>query len=373
MGSLGFHDGHFKIMQITDTQEHYFVNPDTVKLIRLALERERPDLVVLTGDQIAGYSPTFLGQTEKKITGTLDALLRPFDDCGVPFCMTFGNHDNNCGISNPEQMPIYRAHPTFLPGTPRSEDDPGTLSLTLKDSRGEKDVFALYLIDSGGKNPDGSYAAVQPAQIDWFRRERDRLEKENGALLPALVFQHIPLPEYYSVLKQVPKGTPGAVEAFFDHANEFYVLPDEAVARGDFLHESPAAPPFNTGEFSALKEKGDVLGVFCGHDHINSFVLPLDGIDLGYTQGSGFHVYGPGKQRGVRVFTLNEDDLTRYETHTVTMEDLTNDPLSEPWMEFVLERMPTSMQPVLRAAKRVGIAALGLGAAAAAVKLAKRR
>ncbi len=368
MADLRFHDGRFKIMQITDTQEHFFVNSDTVKLIRLALEREKPDLVVLTGDQIAGYSPTFFGKTMEKITRTLDTLLQPIDEAGVPFCMTFGNHDSNCGISNKAQMPIYEAHPTFVAGNQRSEDDPGTLSLTIKSSTGDEDVFALYLFDSGGKKSDGSYDAVKPEQIEWYRSERDRLSDSNGAPLPALVFQHIPLPEYFDVLKLVPRGTDGAVEAFFDHADEFYVLPDEALQRGDFMHESPAAPPVNTGEFPAFKEKGDVLGVYCGHDHINSFVLPLDGIDLGYTQGCGFHVYGPGMHRGVRVFTLNETNPTHYETYTITMEDLSNDPLAEPWMEFILQHMPSSVQPVLRAAKKIGAATLAIGAAAVIVK-----
>ncbi len=372
MNDLCFRDGQFKIMQISDTQEHAFVNPDTVKLIRLALKREQPDLVVLTGDQIAGYSPTFYGRTMEKITRTLHELLQPFDDLGIPFCMTFGNHDNNCGISNRAQIAIYEKHPAFLAGNRRSKDDPGTLSLTIKDASGKKDLFALYLFDSGGKLPDGSYDAVKPEQIEWYRRERDRLSDSSGAPLPALVFQHIPLPEYYSVLNRVAKGFPGAVEAFFDHAGEFYVLPEEAVQRGDFMHESPAASAFNTGEFAAFKEKGDVCGVYCGHDHINSFVLPLEGLDLGYTQGSGFHVYGPGKQRGVRVFTLHEDDLRRYETYTVTFGELTDEPLCEPWMEFILERMPTSFQPVLRSLKRIALVFGGVAAAAAAYRIFKR-
>ena len=373
MDALHFHNGQFKIMQITDTQEHHRVNPDTVKLIRLALAREKPDLVVFTGDQIAGYSPFYRGETYQKISRTIDALLQPIDEVGVPFCMTFGNHDSNCGIPNKAQMPIYAAHPTFLCGEPHCEDDPGTTMLTIKDSSSEKDVFALYLIDSGCQKLDGSYAAVQQDQIDWYRSVRDKLADENGDYLPTFVFQHIPLPEYYNVLKQVPKGTNGAVEAFFDHANEFFVLPDEAIAQGDFMLESPAAPPENNGEFAAFKEKGDVIGVFCGHDHNNSFVLPLDGIDLGYTQGSGFHVYGPGKKRGVRVFTLNENDPRSYETHTVTMEDLSDDKPAEPLAEFVLTHMPASVQPVIRAVKRAGAVAVGVAAAAVIIKFAKKK
>lgn len=45
-------DGLFKIMQITDMQEIPKVSPDTMALLDAAIEDEKPDLVVYTGDQI---------------------------------------------------------------------------------------------------------------------------------------------------------------------------------------------------------------------------------------------------------------------------------------------------------------------------------
>ena len=345
---LQFKNGRFTLMQITDAQENHTVNPDTVKLISLALDRVKPDLVVFTGDQLKGYSPSFRGDTIRKISRTIADLLRPLEDRGVPFCVTFGNHDSNCGIPNAAQMKIYASHKGFVSGHVRSSEDPGTFSLQIKDSRGKKDIFNLYVIDSGGKGPDGVYQPVTPARIAWFRQERERLFAANGAYLPAIVFQHIPLPEYYDVLKRVPKGTDGAVEAFYSHAGEYYVLPDEALRRGDFMLESPAAPDDNTGELDALTEKGDVLGVWVGHDHINSFSIEHRGILLGYTQGCGFHTYGPGAKRGVRVFTLHEDDPRRFETHTVTMEALCDYQPAKPVTEFVMTHAPSSPRQVLK-------------------------
>ena len=75
--------------------------------------------------------------------------------------------------------------------------------------------------------------------------------------------------------------------------------------------ESPASPDVNTGEFEAMSEKGDVLGIYVGHDHNNSFVVKYKGVDLGYTQGAGFNVYGPGENRGVRIFELDVDCTSR--------------------------------------------------------------
>lgn len=48
-------DGLFKIMQITDMQEIPKISPDTMALLDAAIEDEKPDLVVYTGDQIKGY------------------------------------------------------------------------------------------------------------------------------------------------------------------------------------------------------------------------------------------------------------------------------------------------------------------------------
>lgn len=355
--SLHFHNGKFKIMQITDTQELHKVNPDTIRLISLALDREKPDLVVFTGDQIKGYSATFKGDTKRKITETLGEIFRPVIERGIPFTATFGNHDRNCGIENTEQMEIYKTFPGFVFSVPHYDGDKGTFSLLIKNSKNEKEIFCLYLIDSNSKEENGTYSPVFKDQVEWYKNERDRISEKCGNVLPSLVFQHIPVPEIFKTIKKVKKGTKGAVEAFYSHRNEFYVLDDETLKNGGFMHESPAAPDLNYGEFEAMKEKGDVLGIFFGHDHINSFVKNVDGIDLGYTQGAGFNVYGPGKERGVRIFMLNETDTKTYETYTVTMSDLCDYKPAKPITEFIYTHTPSSVKQVEKGVKKAAFAA----------------
>lgn len=51
---LSFKGDEFRIMQIADTQEGGKVSPDTLNLINTAIEREKPDLIVYSGDQIWG-------------------------------------------------------------------------------------------------------------------------------------------------------------------------------------------------------------------------------------------------------------------------------------------------------------------------------
>ncbi len=70
------------------------------------------------------------------------------------------------------------------------------------------------------------------------------------------------------------------------------MLNKDKVNSEGFMKESPADPMENSGEFEAMTEKGDVKGIYFGHDHINSFNGKVNGVDLGYTQGAGFTARG---------------------------------------------------------------------------------
>lgn len=358
-----FKNGTFKIMQIADVQDIFPVSDDSVKLLALALQKEKPDLAVFTGDQIYGLDPRMrIGNTRNKVEAIIAAYLAPLCEAHVPFCVTFGNHDAQCGISDSEQYEIYKKYPGFVEGI-ALPDTAGCTAVPIFDETGEKCKFELFLFNSGGQSPTGEYFPVDDRQLRWYEEIR-RTEKQNGEDIPHIVFQHIPVPEYYNVLKKVARTEKGAVEAFRTHKNEFYVLPDNIT--DGFMHESPAVPDKNSGEFDILKNDGNCLAIAVGHDHINSFVAELDGVKLIYTQCAGFNVYGPKKQRGVRIFELNESDLSKFETHTATFESLCGDKLQKPLKEFVLTHIPTSMEQVKRIAA-IGIAGVTSAAAAAIV------
>ena len=88
----------------------------------------------------------------------------------------------------------------------------------------------------------------------------------------------------------------------------------------------------------------------------NSYVGKYDGIDIGFTQSSGFNVYGNGKERGVRCFIIDENDPTNYETYTRTYRQLCDGKLHKPVYDALAKVMPTTMdmaKPMI--AKAVGI------------------
>lgn len=66
LGRLQFHQsGKFRVLQFTDIQDGPKVSKDTVKLIEASLDATRPDIVIFTGNQIAGYDAAY-SQTMRK-------------------------------------------------------------------------------------------------------------------------------------------------------------------------------------------------------------------------------------------------------------------------------------------------------------------
>lgn len=355
-------DKKFKIMQITDMQEIPAVSPDTTALIEAAVEAEKPDLVVYTGDQIKGYGVTYKGkgkELENAVAATIKKLLEPVTKRNIPFAVTFGNHDRQVGISNKDQFEhIYKSLPNCIGEQAEGIDGGGTYCIPIKSSDGSgKDAFCLYLFDSGTDAKGGGYEPFDTKIIEWYKKARDKLKEKNGSYIPSIVFQHIPLCEYYNVLKRVKKSHKGAIRAFRTHKNEYYVLGDTC-RKGDMLCEPPSIPNENTSEFDAISEKGDVMAVFVGHDHKNSFVGRYKNIDLGFTQSSGFNVYGNRTKRGVRIITLDENKPGEYETYTRTFEELVGTKVQKPVYDYLSSKMPETVDAAIpMIAKAVGILA----------------
>lgn len=344
-------DGKFKIMQITDMQEIPAISADTLNLLEAAVEAEKPDLVVYTGDQIKGYGVTYKGkgkELERAVAKTINTLLEPVTKRNIPFAVTFGNHDRQVGISNADQFKdIYKALPNCIGEQAEGIDGGGTYNIPIKASDGsDKDVFNLYLFDSGTEAKGGGYEPFDKSIIEWYKKTRDNLKAKNGDYVPSIIFQHIPMPEYYNVLKRVKKNEKGAIRAFRTHKNEYYKLGDTC-RKGDMLEEPPSIPDINNGEFDAISEKGDVLAVFVGHDHKNSFVGRYKNVDLGFTQSSGFNVYGNRTKRGVRCFIIDESNPDTYETYTRTYDELVGKKVSRPVFDYLSSKAPATVDAAI--------------------------
>jgi len=193
--------------------------------------------------------------------------------------------------------------------------------------------------------------------------------------VPSMLFQHVPVEEINELYREVPKGK-GALEGFRNYAGRFFVL-DENKAVG-FMGELPSSPDANAGLFEAAREKGEMLGMFFGHDHTNGFHGDVRGIILGYAPGAGYRTYGPGRGRGVRIIRFDENNMRVFETYIAMDETLLGPAEPLGWRtKILMDMQPTSFGQVQNALRRAvpAMLAVALGAAALriGVKLARRR
>ena len=77
---------------------------------------------------------------------------------------------------------------------------------------------------------------------------------------------------------------------------------------------------------------------------------------MGYTQGAGFHIYGPGLDRGVRMINLNTDGT--FETYDLRYRDIVGKKVKEKLWYAFYQIMPTNVyDAVSRALKILAIPA----------------
>lgn len=356
MNKLKFRNGKFRILQLSDIQEIVNTSPDTINLTRELIAATQPDLIVLTGDQIKGYGITMQnGDSQTNAALTLSNILAPIAQSGIPFTAVFGNHDVFGSADEEFQWRCYMLYDNFV----GNNYDFDSLPVYSED---ESDVkFCIYTFDSGLKK-NGKYSPVKDELVRKYIAKRDEYKDKYDKYIPALAFQHIPPADIYDSLLKTEKGAYKALQGAGKFAKDFYRLPSYAVSSRSFMGENAASPDDKGLQVAALEEKGDVLGLFFGHDHNNSFVVKHGNLDLGYTQGLGFNIYGPGKNRGGRIFDIDENCPEKYSTFTVTAKDIEDFRLERPVKEFMYTHSPSSVSVAM---KWVKTGALTVGALAA--------
>ena len=311
-------DGTFRIMQINDFQDVDMPHADSLVFLNAALDKYQPDLVVLVGDQLSNYFP---GITVEKIKTAISKQVMPMQERGIPFIFTFGNHDwdHHGVLSMEDQAAFYREFSCCYANADGA--DGGTYSTLIYDKSGTTPLLNVYMMDTGHWNGSGWICGVTQEQVQWYESISSSIKEMNGGVVvPALVFQHIPVKEIMQLTKVVPAGTPGAVKnKFYD---EYLVLDEDADWIGDrnVMREAPASehPEKVTGQYEAWLSQGDVMGAYFGHDHINTFAgKTADGIALGYNGGFGFATYGDPGERYAKIYDFNENDVKNYTQQTI--------------------------------------------------------
>ncbi|KAI8960557.1 Metallo-dependent phosphatase [Daldinia sp. FL1419] len=307
-------NGKFKIMQLADLHLSTGVGhcrdavPDeyeggpciadlrTLDFVSRLLDEEKPDLVVLSGDQVNGDTAP---DAQSAIFKYAQLLIKR----KIPYVSIFGNHDDEGSLHRAGQMALIEQLPYSLSvAGPDDIDGVGNYFIeVLAQGSSKHSALTIYLLDSHSYSPDerqwSGYDWIKKNQIDWFRQTSESLKKKHKEYTHIhmdLAFIHIPLPEYRD------QKSP-------------YV--------GEF-REGVTAPKFNSGFRDALVEQGVVM-VSCGHDHANEYCMLSSDQEtkkpelwMCYGGGAGFGGYGGygGFVRRIRLFDIdmNKAQITTY-------------------------------------------------------------
>jgi len=309
----------FTLMQITDIQDGPNLKPRVAALIDAAIAEAKPELILLTGDNIGSCNEKNV--FEKAISGFLDIIIKH----RVPFAVTFGNHDSERKGENnytrDEQYAIYRqiGGEFFVDHDVPELSGSGSGVIPLYAAASDEVCVNIFLMDSGDYGRGGGYDGVKTDQIAWY-------EKVSGTT-PCLWFQHIIVPDIadHGILREVPAEMPGSIK----YADKHYLLNTER-ATGE-LREPPCPPRLATYTrdthtfegrtlYQSWLKMGNLKGAYFGHDHKNT----LDGTDengirLGFTKAATLASYNDGNP-GCRVFKISPDGS--YTTRIITEADL---------------------------------------------------
>lgn len=260
--------------KVTRTKEYMQYLVDTVD----------PDLIVCTGDNIMTTGVNGL----KSFADLLDSYQ-------TPWAFIYGNHDAES--TNPKmrksdlseyllnlESPYLLYEEGYIEETANRY---GNYVINVLDSTGEKLQGSIFLMDAGVYDYDiSSYESLTDGQIDWYSSEVDRLNalynaQEGNAhdVVPSIVFSHIQLPEFHTVL----------TDAIANNGASFVI--EQELNEDQIADVQSGGPTIDTTNmYETMVEKGSTKAFFVGHAHTYKFQIKddEDNIVLGFGPQTGF-------------------------------------------------------------------------------------
>ena len=305
-------NGRFRILMVSDFHGRPDFNPKLTAGIEALVAAERPDFVMLGGDQLCGTKP---GELKTFLSSCLEPVMKR----GIPWAHVFGNHDDEEIMTKEEQEQVYESFDLCLSESgPDDISGVGNYRLEVLEHNGDRPMYDLYALDSHGETRDYVKFFGLPAdtrfilpdhfgagnvqaspmfdQVDWYYNTSKSRERELGRKIPALMFMHVPVIECQLAARN-PEET-----GFIGHKRE-------SVGSGEM----------NSGIFMAALQRGDVKGMFFGHDHYNAFQAEYCGISFGVGSPVGYNMSAHDDLRGGRVIDIYEDGRM-FHRHVKLME-----------------------------------------------------
>ncbi len=301
----------FVILNLTDfqlTKDEWQLTHKNGAIVHYTLDelykRAKPDLVTISGDL------AWCGDYD-----ALECLALKLDSFGVPYCVVWGNHDQDGGMEKLEKtVELFKKHPLFTYEEGPKELGNGNYLVTINE--GEKTVEGLIFMDSHDKAPnsfrDGKehweWAKLYDEQIPWYKEQIATL-KELGCE-DATLIMHIPIYAYRHAFnaawnKEFEAGKISLADTYkSEYWNEGY--------KDSFgtCWEGVCSYPHEEYVFDTIKECGITKTLIAGHDHTNCFHIVYEGVRFVYATKTGPGCYWKNPINGGTVIKVGSEGVT---------------------------------------------------------------
>jgi len=265
-----------RILQVTDlhlgSKRGYVKSFLTVNRIKRLVGFFHPDVIAVTGDLLTGE------KTDSEcLTGFARIL---FDDLQTPWFFAFGNHDPEGGEGREPIRQVISSSDYGILGY--HSLDSGRIKCDYRiDLVVDKDpvpVWQFFVFDSGSEPGNRS---IKKDQLEWFKAQSQRSREQFKKVIPAVAFFHIPLKQYVDLWN------------------------DSTLVKTGFQFEKVCLEEDDGSVYQAFLDQGNIVAVFCGHDHDNNYWGKYKGgiiLAYGHVSGdTGYHRHWPP---GAKVISL---------------------------------------------------------------------
>lgn len=323
-------DRDFKVIQLTDVHlGGGFASADsdekTMNAVAAMITREKPDLVIVTGD--IGY-PVFFQAGTLNNKSSAKEFITLMEKLGVYWTVTFGNHDTE-SYSYYNRKEISRFYTDealkycLYQEGPVDVDGYGNHIIKVKNTNGII-TQAFIMIDSHSYIKTdfwglmGQYDNIHDNQVEWYKAQIEKMNKENlqaiekmpeaerkaltdtYGVVKSLAFFHIPLVELKDAWTEFADGG-------FKDSKDFKYIDGIVGETGRRVFCGMG----EDGLFEAMLETGSTKAIFSGHDHYNNLTASYKGIIFSCGYSVDYLAYigirNEGSQRGCTLITCKPD------------------------------------------------------------------
>ncbi len=297
----------------------------TVYEIITMLQKEKPDLVILDGDNtFAVPGPVYNGGGTLNNYMAARDVISIFNHEGVYFSTVFGNHDTEVfGYTGRQKLgELYMKDKFEYCIFDQNYTDGGDLPsvtnqiIVVKNTKGDI-TKALLLVDSNAYVDnsiqavlDWNYDIIRDGTVDWAASAIKDLGSPK-----TVAFFHIPTSEFRIAYEELDAN------GWKDTENTKYIsgvwdeLIDETthsrIWHGGITKEGPLADIDKFFETLGPDGMNVLEACYCGHDHVNNAWVNYKGVDLLYGYSIDNLAYTDinysGLQRGATIITIAAD------------------------------------------------------------------